>query len=218
MVDKFKYSREHIKDTNIFLLKVNDNIESINRNIIPDSELLDIQLYKFEHDRNKRLLARSFLYAYLKSEYQIENFELGYNQYKKPYLKHNKNIDFSISYSKDYILIAISDKHKIGVDIEYIDKDINHNELKEIIMHSNEIAHYNQIQKEEDKLDFFFEVFNTKESIIKSMGMGLYFDIRNLNTLDASSSFLSINIYKKLNLLFKCMLVLNQNTQKLMYE
>ena len=206
MIDKFKYSREHVKDTNIFLLKVNDNMECINGGIIPDSQLLNIRQYKLENDRNKRLLARSFLYTYLKDNYQITNFDLEYNQYQKPSLQNNKGIDFSISYSKDYILVAVSDKHKIGVDIECIDKTINHRELKEIIMHQNEIEHYNQLVTDEDKLDFFFEVFNTKESIIKSMGIGLYFDIRNLNTLDASSSFLSIKIYKKLNLLFKCML------------
>ena len=66
MIDKFKYSREHIKDTNIFMLKVNDNTEYINRNIIPDNQLLDIEQYKLEHDRNQRLLARRFLYVYLK--------------------------------------------------------------------------------------------------------------------------------------------------------
>jgi len=195
MIDKFKYSREDIGDTNIFLLKVSDNLECISKNIIPNSQLLDIKQYKLEHDRNKRLLSRSFLYTYLKNKYQIESFDLEYNKYKKPYLKSNKNIDFSISYSKDYILVAVSDKYKIGVDIEYIDKDINHNELKNIVMHQNEIKHYNQLKTEEDKLGFFFEVFNIKESIIKSMGMGLYFDVKSISILTISGKYLFKDIF-----------------------
>ncbi len=209
MIDKFKYCRKHLDNINIFLLKASNDIECVNKGIISDSQLLNIQQYKFEHDRNKRLLSRSFLYAYLQSVYQIENFELEYNEYNKPYLKNNKNIDFSLSYSKDYILIAVSDKYQIGSDIEYIDQGINHNELKDIIMHQNEIQHYNQLITDEDKLDFFFEVFNTKESIIKSMGMGLYFDVKSIDTLHAFNWQVSKKIFKFKENKFKTSIAIN---------
>jgi 4'-phosphopantetheinyl transferase len=188
MFSNFKYNKNTIENVDVFLLNINDNKELINKNVIPQEQILDIQKYKLEFDRNKRLLSRTFLYTYLNSRYGINNFELEYNQYKKPYLKFHQKIDLNISYSKEYILIAVSDKYQIGADIEYIDKNINHNELKDVVMHPEEIAYYGNLKEDNDKADFFFEVFNTKESIIKSIGMGLYFDVKSINILKISNS------------------------------
>lgn len=147
MLTKFNYHQKNIEGTDLFLLDVNDNKHLVDESIIPDNQLSDIQKYKIEFDRLKRLVSRSFLYTYLESKYQISNYEFAYNKYKKPYLKFHQNIDFSISYSKEYILIAISDKYKIGADIEYIDKSINYDELKDVIMHPEEISYYIQLKK-----------------------------------------------------------------------
>ncbi|MBK2029470.1 4'-phosphopantetheinyl transferase superfamily protein [Francisella noatunensis] len=189
MLTKFNYHQKNIEGTDLFLLDVNDNKHLVDESIIPDNQLSDIQKYKIEFDRLKRLVSRSFLYTYLESKYQISNYEFAYNKYKKPYLKFHQNIDFSISYSKEYILIAISDKYKIGADIEYIDKSINYDELKDVIMHPEEISYYIQLKKDHDRNNFFFKVFNIKESIIKSLGMGLYFDVKKINTLLTSYKF-----------------------------
>ena len=189
MLTKFNYHQKNIEDTDLFLLDVNDNKHLVDESIIPSKQLLDIQKYKIGFDRLKRLVSRSFLYTYLESKYQISNYEFAYNKYKKPYLKFHQNIDFSISYSKEYILIAVSDNCQIGTDIEYIDKSINHNELKDVIMHPEEIGHYNQLKEDLDKVNFFFEVFNIKESIIKSLGMGLYFDVEKINILSTSYKY-----------------------------
>ncbi|WP_150468578.1 4'-phosphopantetheinyl transferase family protein [Francisella sp. SYW-9] len=186
MISQFKFYKKIYKGSDIFLLNLAENINLIDHNIIPNNQILEIKKYKFANDQNKRLLARSFLYNYLKYKYQISNFELKHDQYKKPILKADDNIDFSISYSEQYIVVAISDEYDIGVDIEFIDTKINHQDLINIIMHPKEISCYNKLTKKADKLDFFFEVFNVKEAIIKSLGMGLYFDVQNINILDAS--------------------------------
>jgi 4'-phosphopantetheinyl transferase len=195
MVSNFNYFQITVSECKIFLLDITDNHNNMQSDLIPREQLIDIQKYRFKRDRNKRLLARNFLYTYLKDRYGINSFELDYNQYQKPFLKDNKAIDFSISYSNDFVLVAVSHKHKVGADIEYIDKNINHNELKEVIMHNDEIKYYNQLQTEEAKVDFFFEVFSTKESLIKSMGMGLYFDVKAIDILNlkASEEFASRN-------------------------
>ena len=191
---------EVLNECDVFLLDIKNKATSLDLDIIPDSQITDISKYRLEHDRRKRLLARSFLYKHLKDKYQINDFELGFNRYKKPYLKNNNHVDFSISYSKDYILLGVSDKHDIGVDIECIDESINHSELINLIMHSNEIDYYNELICDNEKIDLFFDVFNIKESIIKCMGMGLYFDVKDINILDLESLvrkgfFLTKNIF-----------------------
>ncbi|MGQ4005596.1 4'-phosphopantetheinyl transferase superfamily protein [Francisellaceae bacterium CB300] len=190
MIDKFVYESQIVNGVELFLLDIRENLNNLHLDIIPNAQVSDIQQYKLEQDRNKRLLARNFLYFYLQNKYSVTNFELDYNDYKKPFLENYQNIDFSISYSNDFILIGVSGSHKIGVDIEYIDKSINHDELKDIIMHPSEITYYNQLKTKDERAEFFFEVFNTKESIIKSMGMGLYFDVKNINILENINDYL----------------------------
>ncbi|WP_200169658.1 4'-phosphopantetheinyl transferase family protein [Francisella philomiragia] len=170
------------------MLKISDNLNQIEQSILPKEQTNDILSYKFKNDRDKRLLARCFLYTYLRCRYGIENFKLSHNSYGKPFLINYKDIDFSISYSEEYILVGISSGYQIGIDIEYVDININHKDLIKSIMHNDEIKCYNQLVMDNEKLNFFFEVFNKKEAIIKSFGMGLYYDVTKINILNLSMS------------------------------
>lgn len=181
---KFEKISHIFNDIELFLLDISKNSLEYDFDIIPKKQKIEIQTYKFENDKFKRLLARSFLYHYLRDCYNISNFDLEYGIYKKPMLKGNYNIDFSISYSNNYILVGISDKYQLGVDIEHIDSSINHSDLKNIIMHDEEIKYYSSLESHEEQLHFFFDVFNIKESIIKCLGTGLYYDVQKINILD----------------------------------
>ncbi len=183
---RFKYIKSSHADVDVFLLNVNDNINFIDYDIIPKEQVSDIEKYRFPIDRNKLLLSRSFLYSYLNKQHNMDDFTLDYNKYKKPYFRNNTNLSFSISYSGEYVVVAVSNKHQIGVDIEYRDGDLKCSEITNIIMSSPEEKYYNQLSTQEEKRDFFFDVFNTKEAIIKCFGMGLYFDVKTINILDLS--------------------------------
>ncbi|AFJ43866.1 4'-phosphopantetheinyl transferase family protein [Francisella orientalis] len=207
-LSKFIFKLKSFKYADALLLNINDNLDLENMFYIPEIQISEILKYKNDFDRNKRFLARAFLYSYLKSKYYIDDYTIQINRYGKPFLKKNTRIDFSISYSKEYILIAVSDKCKVGVDIEYIDENISHNELKEVIMHDKEIIYYDQLETDIDKLNFFLEVFNIKESIVKSIGVGLYMDIKNICTLDLikshkSQETLVLNIFDEIKFDYK---------------
>lgn len=196
----------------VFLLNIKNNDLPLDFGIIPSSQIVDISKYSLEHDRKKRLLARHFLYKHLRDKYRINDFELSFNSYKKPYLKNNSHIDFSISYSKDYVLLGISDKYRIGVDIEYIDESINHSELINLIMNCKEVDYYNELICNNEKKALFFDVFNVKESIIKCIGMGLYFDVRDINilaleSLKSKGFFLTKNLFDCISSKYKTSLV-----------
>lgn len=168
----------------VFLLRVSENITSVNHAIIPAAQQADINRYRFAHDRNKRLLTRSFLFEYLAAQYPVTDFELVYNEYKKPSLLSVPQIHFSFSYSKDYVLIGISNGKKLGIDIEYIDHSVPVTDMAADIMCPDELRHFHSFNKgAAEQFHFFFHVFSAKESIIKSFGTGLYFDVKKLNTL-----------------------------------
>ena len=110
----------------------------------------------YENDKKRSLLGLILLEELLKEK--INNINIEYSKNGKPYLK-NKNIYFNISHKKDYVITIISNK-KIGVDIEYIDKNkINKSTLK-----------YFATKKEAKYIKnetLYFTLFSLKESYIK---------------------------------------------------
>jgi 4'-phosphopantetheinyl transferase len=173
----------------LYLLNIPSNLRFINEGIIPLSQLEAINMYRAKRDREKRLLARSFLYELIYQNYNIDNFDIRFNQFHKPFFKHYPDIYFSFSYSEDYVFIALSRGTPVGVDIQRMDnKFVNEVMAGEIMcMDELELFHAHDdnalLQRK-----FFFSVFSSKEAIIKAFGMGLHFPIKEISTL-ASRNF-----------------------------
>ncbi len=169
-------------------------MDCINRSIIPVNQIKELQKYRFRYDSDKRLLSRSFLYEYVHKNYHINDFELGYNKFKKPFLKKAPEIQFSFSYAKDYAFIGISHMKRIGIDIEHIDEKLEVTKMAPIICCREELAKFNSIDsKTLGQHMYFFQLFSAKESIIKAFGKGLSYDVKKLNTVNSNE----FTYYKK---------------------
>ena len=176
-----------VKDVKLFLLAVDSNVTSINHSIIPADQRKHIGKYHKPHDRNKRFLARSFLYELIMETHQTTDFELGFNSFGRPYLINAEEINFSFSYAKDYVLVGVARNRIIGVDIEFVDTAIQLSELVNEIMSDNELLYFRSMDTDEDRFLFFFKTFSGKESIIKAFGTGLSFPVKNLNLLNTNT-------------------------------
>ncbi|OIN84032.1 4'-phosphopantetheinyl transferase family protein [Francisella sp. TX07-6608] len=150
--------------------------------IIPSRQKNDIYNYTNLEDRNKRFIARKKLYFFLKEKYRLECFDFETNNYNKPKFKYYQDIHFSFSYAKEYIFTGVSSL-EIGIDIEYIDKSLNVEQLAHILMHPAEFDYFSSLAIKE-KREFFFRVFSVKEAILKAIGIGLYYDINSINILN----------------------------------
>jgi len=174
----------------LYLLPIAENLKYINKTIIPPTQQKEISRYKFQHDSDKRLLARSFCYEFVQEHYGVPNFELGFNEYQKPLLKAALHINFSFSYAKDYVLVGISTAKRIGIDIEYINPTFTIHEVAPEIMCAAELEEFLSYKdKSLDQRIYFFKLFSAKESIIKAFGTGLYFNVKKLNTLHTHTYF-----------------------------
>lgn len=185
-ITHFTIARETVTSNGIrvFLLPVVPNVVNIDTGIIPENQYKDIERYRVKHDRDKRLIARSFLYHYLRSYYGVTRFDTIPGDYKKPLLHSAPGIHFSISYSGNYILTGISSGGPLGVDIERIDAGIAVADMAASIMCAEEVHHFSQLTAgSPEQRHFFFSVFSIKEAIIKAFGTGLYYDVVKLNTL-----------------------------------
>ncbi len=127
----------------------------------------------------KNISSEDFLKKVLK-KYHIE-YDIFYNEYGKPYLKNNE-LYFNISHSKEYIVIAVSDK-EIGVDIEHL----TFNEKT-----ADRICTKEERKKVKTDLDFT-KIWTKKEAYIKKIGMGLEYGMKNVDTTKIDN----IDIYKK---------------------
>lgn len=114
----------------------------------------------------------------LKEDYRIENYELEYNEYGKPFLK-NSNLFFSLSHSNLYSALVICDR-EVGIDIEkiiYVDsifKRYFNDEEKKFVNKSN------------NRDEAFTKIWTRKEACLKRIGIGLNTNLKEVNGLDTS--------------------------------
>ncbi|MBR2138870.1 MAG: 4'-phosphopantetheinyl transferase superfamily protein [Bacilli bacterium] len=119
----------------------------------------------------------------------INNIQYIYNEFGKPYIK-DSNLYFSISHSNGIVALAVS-KEEIGLDIELI-KDVKDN-LALKVMSDVEYNIYKGLNKIE-KINYFYEVWTSKEAYIKKLGTSITFNPSNIN-IDVDVIFKNINIF-----------------------
>lgn len=146
-----------------------------------------VSKYRFLKDKKLSCGAQLLLNKML-SEEDISSPEYDEDYYHKPYII-NHDIEFNISHSKEIVACALSNKN-VGIDIEYVDKNIDLN----IAKHYFYDEEYEKITKSSDKEDEFFKYWVLKESFMKYTSLGFNLELNEFN----------INIeYEDINVLLK---------------
>ena len=146
-----------------------------------------ISKYRFMKDK-KLSCGAELLLNKLLSEEDITSPEFAEDYYHKPYIR-NHEIDFNLSHSRENVACAISDK-TVGVDIEYVDKDIDLNIAKRYFYDME----YDNIIQSSSKADEFFKYWVLKESFMKYTGLGFNLELNEFN-IDITDD--SINVLLK---------------------
>lgn len=106
-----------------------------------------------------------------------ELFNIKYNKYDRPFL--NKDFDFNISHSGEYVLIAIAKKVRLGIDIEKI-KKIEFNDFHNVMSEEQ----WQDIHKSSNMEETFFKYWTIKESVIKADSRGISIPLLDLHVKD----------------------------------
>ena len=101
-------------------------------------------------------------------EENITNPLFKTGKYGKAYISNFENIYFNLSHSGKMVLCAISDR-EVGVDIEYIDHEIDLNIAKHYFYNKE----YESIMNSQNPADEFFKYWVLKESYMKYTGLGM---------------------------------------------
>ncbi len=130
--------------------------------------------FVFEKDRISYIISNGLLRKLLASYTGISmmNIKFIYNDFGKPLLINNNNIKFNLSHSNEYCLIGINRNDNIGVDIEWINKNIAIDDIAGNYFSNNEINKFNSV-KPNHKITSFYKIWTRKEAFIKAVGKGL---------------------------------------------
>ncbi len=130
--------------------------------------------FHFEADKRCYTIARGSLRKliglYLKREARSITFQI--NEYGKPSLEDDVALSFNISHSGEMAVMAFSYGRKVGVDIEFIRENIDHESLSVRFFSRAETLVLKSLA-EKDRLKCFYETWTRKEAFIKAVGKGL---------------------------------------------
>lgn len=136
-------------------------------NLVSKNRQDKIDFYRFDKDKKLScgayLLLKKLLY-----EENITDPLFKTEKYGKAYISNHKNVHFNLSHSSKIVLCSISDK-EVGVDVEYIDPEIDLNIAKHYFYNSE----YENIMNAKNKADEFFKYWVLKESYMKYTGLGM---------------------------------------------
>lgn len=86
---------------------------------------------------------------------------------------------FNLSHSGDYLLLGIAETVTLGVDIECCTKPRDLDGIAAMIMHPDELAHFQQLPLPA-RTDYFFRVWVAKESLVKMLGTGISYGLKRI--------------------------------------
>ena len=133
--------------------------------------------FHFPRDRRRFIVARGVLRDILGRYLGVPPSELGfrYSSYGKPALADagdEEGLRFNISHSHEMALFAVTRGREIGVDIEYLRREIACEEIAERFFSIHERASLRALPAEA-KHQAFFNCWTRKEAYIKAHGEGL---------------------------------------------
>ncbi len=144
-------------------------------NLLSRDEQLRAERYHFERDRRRFTVTRGILRTLLGAHLEMAPAAItfGYAENGKPFIAdHASPIHFNASHAHERALYAISKSCALGVDIEYLNRDIDTNGLARRFFSPRECAGLKLIPEPARKRAFF-ACWTRKEAVIKATGEGL---------------------------------------------
>ena len=186
----YNINKKHIiSNTPIYCYKISSNdIDQNSLSLLTDIEQKQAQKYCFIKDRNNYIIRHLILKEILSANYNnklslVKNSpnpitDFYYDPLGKPHSK-NTNIQFSISKTKNYFIIATSHKNTVGIDIEDVINIPNYQDSFNLFLTPEEISEIKQYSTSE-QLKLFYLFWTAKEAFVKAIGTGLNENLKNI--------------------------------------
>ena len=165
-----------------------DRITSL-RALLSTDELARADRYVFDESRRRFIVCRGVLRQLLGGclERKPASLEFHYGPYGKPMLGSADkesiglpSLEFSVSHSVNWALIAVTRRRRVGVDIECHDNKTPIHELARRFFSAGEAAELASLA-EPDQRAGFFRGWTSKEAYLKATGLGLSYSLNRFS-------------------------------------
>ncbi len=149
--------------------------------ILSQDERMRANKLKLEDKKQQYIITRGYLRQRLSlfTNTNPEDFVFEYLKHGKPVLiNHTRfsDITFNVSHSHDLALIAITQKHSLGIDIEKINHESDHLALTTRFFSQAEQSEFNTLS-ETIRAKAFCACWTRKEAFIKAIGDGISYGL-----------------------------------------
>lgn len=151
--------------------------------ILSKDELERANSFRYLKLRNNFTLSRGILKCILSMylRHPPQQIEIIYGLWGKPLVSNQESLHFNLSHSVDYIVYAISKIYEIGIDIEYVDTNLEIDSIAEAVFSRSELDFWNKLPPNIKTLEFF-KAWVCKEARLKAYGKGWLSDESHINT------------------------------------
>ncbi len=167
-------------------LELNENQLNRARAVLATDEKKRADRFYFEKDKNHFIAARAQLRFILGKYlgYAPAALQFEYNPQGKPHLAGplRGQLFFNLSHSHKMGLIALHSQFEVGIDIEWMRREVSGIKIAERFFSPYELEQLKALDKQ-DQMKGFFNCWTRKEAYIKARGKGLSIP---LNQFDVS--------------------------------
>ena len=151
-------------------------------NILSPDEKKRACEFRFAKDRRNFIIARGILRVLIGSYLEGEPAEISfhYNEFGKPRVANEGDLAFNVSHSQNAALFAFTKKRDVGVDVEFVNPDIEVRDIAAKFFSANEVRNLFALPEEQQALGFF-NCWTRKEAFIKAIGEGLSFPLNQFS-------------------------------------
>ena len=151
------------------------------RQLLSGDELQRADKYHFEKDRSNFIIRRGVLRMILGSYLDIQPAELNfiYNDFDRPALEVDKLIHFNASSSCGMGIVATTLNARIGIDVEFADREFPSMEIAKRYFSNDEIRAIRDLPSGLQTAAFF-DCWTKKEAFVKAVGEGMSHPFPNL--------------------------------------
>jgi 4'-phosphopantetheinyl transferase len=198
--DTLSLSKDHI---DIWLCDLKQLSGDINNyySILSEDERERADNLKVEDKKQQFIITRGALRQRLSLLTNIDpkDFVFEYLEHGKPVLANNHqctDITFNVSHSNDLALIAIAHEQSIGIDIEKINHESDHQALMTRFFSKAEQTEF-QTMPDTNKARAFCACWTRKEAFIKAVAYGVSYGLDKFDVaIDPENQTPEINLHK----------------------
>lgn len=109
----------------------------------------------------------------------------------RPSLAETTFLDFNVSHSGAYGLVALSMRRRVGVDIEQRSAHLDWRSLASLTLAGSEVEWLDEVPADE-RIEHFYDAWVAKEALLKTTGVGVVRGLQHLTVLPREGTQVSL--------------------------